>query len=154
MDTEALEEAKKILQKAADEMGLELISVKMKQDKENGKTLEVFIDKDYAIDLKTIEAYTEKVSPLLDSIHGLDESYMLDISSGGSERLIPYEDIGKLLGHYLDVKLLSSGETKTLKAESLTEDGKVNFVYFLKGRKKKLVLGREDIAEIHMGYKA
>jgi len=153
MEEKAFEEAKRVFQKVADEMGLELISVKRKNSSE-GEVLEVFIDKNYSIDLKTIEEYTDKVSPLLDEVSSLTDPYLLDISSGGDERVIPYPDIAKLLGHYFEVKLMKSGETLLMKAEKVDEENRVHFVYFLKGRKKTMVLSEEDIAEIHMGYKA
>lgn len=153
MDAIGLEKAKKIFAEEAKDMGLDLISVKAKQSKD-GEILEVFIDKDYAIDMKTIEEYTDRVSPKLDEIVELKDPYFLDISSGGSEREIPYGDVKKLIGHYLEVKVKKSGETLLAKATSVDEENKLHLFYFIKGRKKQVVLSSDEIESIHMGYKA
>lgn len=153
MELSTLEKVKETLAKAAEELSLDLVSVRYYKDEQMGMVLEVLIDKDYQITMDQIQEYTDKVNPLLDEITDLDEAYMLDISSGGSEREIPFEDTSKLLDHYLDIKLAKSGSTITAKALSY-EDGKLIVVYFIKGRKKQLVLQKEDVEKIHMGYKA
>ncbi len=142
-----------ILKKACDELSLTLVSTRFYKDPEMGDMLEVLIDKDYNITMDEIEAFTEKVNPLLDALPELDIPYTLDISSGGSEREIPFEDLGKLLDHYLDIKLKKSGETITIKPLSF-EEGVLKGQYFIKGRKKSVELTKEDIESIHMGYKA
>jgi len=152
MDSEVLEQAREILRKAADEMGVELLSVRYLETGENGPTLEVRIDKDYAIDMATIEAYTDKVNPLLDALPE-SEGYVLDIASGGSERLIPYEDLGKLVGRYLDLELVSGEKVPTAKLLAEDEAG-IEVLYFIKGRKKDRKLRKDEVASIHMGYKA
>ena len=81
-----------------------------------------------------------------------EESYLLDISSGGGEKLIPFNDLAKLIGHYIDVRT-KDGRKTTMKLEGV-QDGKAQFVYFIKGRRKKEVLGPEDIDSMKMGYKA
>ncbi len=153
MDQITLEKVKECLQKAADELSLELIKVKFDPSGEMGPTLQVLVDKDYQISMKEIEEYTDLVSPRLDEIEGLEENYMLDISSGGSEREIPPSDLPKLVSHYLDVKIKKSGETVTAKLEACDEE-KMNLLYFIKGRKKKLELKYEEVESIRMGYKA
>ncbi|MCI1735634.1 MAG: hypothetical protein LKM30_07925 [Bacilli bacterium] len=152
MTETTLADIRSILQKTADEMGLTLVSVKFLPSAENGPTLEVLIDKDYAIDLPTIEAYTDKVNPLLDKLDTGDESYLLDIGSGGSEREIPFADLPKLADHYLDL-VLATGEKLTAKAVS-ADSTTLMVLYFLKGQKKKRTFHPADIRSIRMGYKA
>lgn len=148
-----LTQTKEVLQKACDEMAFQLVSVRYYHDGELGDVLEVLIDKDYNITMDEIQAYTDKVNPLLDEIAELDQPYTLDISSGGSQREIPFEDTPKFVDRYLDIKLSKSQETMTVKVSGFKDDV-LSCFYFIKGRKKKLDLRREDISSIHMGYKA
>ncbi len=152
MNPEVLKRIEEILGKEAEREGLELVRVRFFNDSLNGPTLEVLVDHDYQITMDEISLFTERVSPLLDEIPGLDESYLLDISSGGSEKEIPFRDLGKLVDHYLDV-VLKDGRKETMKLVK-AEDGKAEFVYFIRGRRKKEVLGEEDIRSMKMGYKA
>ncbi len=142
-----------ILKKVCDELSLQLVSTRFYKDSEMGDMLEILIDKDYNITMDEIEAFTEKVNPLLDALPELDFPYTLDISSGGSEREIPFKDIGKLMGYHLDIKLKKTGETITLKPLTF-EEGILKGQHFIKGRKKSVELTKDDIESIHMGYKA
>ena len=152
METELLKKIHDLLQKEADDEGIELISVKFKHDEMLGRTLEVLIDKNYQITLDEISSFTEKANEILDSISELEDSYILDISSGGSQRDIPFVDLNKLVDHYLDLTL-NGGEKITAKLVDVIDD-EAHFIYFIKGRKKKLDLKRDEIKQIHMGYKA
>ena len=51
------------------------------------------------------------------------------------------------------MKIKKSGETVTAKLEACDEE-KMNLLYFIKGRKKKLELKYEEVESIRMGYKA
>lgn len=153
MTEEILEKIKKVCKEVADELALELVLVRYRSSSENGPVLEVFVDKDYNISMEEIDAFTEKVNPLLDDILQDDDSaFVLDISSGGSEREIPFEDLPKLEGHYLDL-ILKNGEKITAKNVKADEN-ELSLLYFIKGRKKERVLKKEDIQSIRMGYKA
>ena len=152
MNPETLKKVEEVLKEEAQKEGLELVSVRFFNDSLNGPTLEVLIDHDYQITMDEISLYTEKVSPLLDAIPDLEESYLLDISSGGGEKQIPFADLEKLVGHYLDI-VLKDGRKETMKLLKV-EDGKAEFVYFIKGRRKKEVLMEDDIRSMKMGYKA
>ncbi len=148
-----LENVKKLLQKCCEELSLQLVSVRFYHDSQIGDILEVLIDKDYSITMKEIEEFTDKVNPLLDELPELSLPYTLDISSGGSEREIPFEDTKKFIDGYLELQLSKTHEKITAKVLSF-EEGKLTVFYFIKGRKKKLVLTKEDVESIHMGYKA
>ncbi len=148
-----LDHVGEVLKKSAEELNLEFISVRFYHDGELGDVLEVLIDHDYNITMEEIQAYTDKVNPLLDEMPELDLPYTLDISSGGSERLIPFEDTGKFVDGYLDIQLSKSKEKITAKVLSLNADT-LTVTYFIKGRKKTLELKKDDIESIHMGYKA
>lgn len=148
-----LEKIKEVAKKECDELNLELVSVRFYHDNEMGDMLEILVDKDYNITMDEIEAFTDRINPILDSIPELDIPYTLDISSGGSIREIPFSDTKKLIDKYLDITLSKGGETITAKVVSFENDI-LTVVYFIKGRKKQLPLKEEDIKTIHMGYKA
>ncbi len=152
MVQELQDEIKNICQKTADEMGLTLVSFRFLANGDNGPTLEVLIDRDFDISMKEIEEFTEKVNPLIDKVDQTDEAYVLDISSGGSERNIPFEKLSRFLSQWLDITL-KTGEKIT--ALLLSFDGtEMDVQYFIKGRKKKLKLVSADVKTIRMGYKA
>lgn len=148
-----LDHVTEVLKKVADEEGLELVSTRFYHDSEMGDVLEVLIDHDYSITMDEIQSYTDKVNPLLDEMPELDIPYTLDISSGGSERLIPFEDTAKFVDRYLDIQLAKTKETITAKVISFADDT-LKVSYFIKGRKKTLELKKDDIESVHMGYKA
>lgn len=152
MVQELQDEIKNICQKTADEMGLTLVSFRFLANGDNGPTLEVLIDRDFDISMKEIEEFTDKVNPLIDKVDQTDEAYVLDISSGGSERNIPFEKLSRFLSQWLDITL-KTGEKIT--ALLLSFDGtEMDVQYFIKGRKKKLKLVSADVKTIRMGYKA
>lgn len=153
MDSQTRDKVTKLLEDASKERGLTFVEAKFVPNGERGKTLQVFIDHDYAITREEIQAYTDKVSPLLDSVKGRDDSYRLDISSGGSRRKIPFSDFPKLINRYLDVKLKKDGSLHTRKLREV-KGGKAKFLYFVKGAKKKRELSEDERQEVHRGYKA
>ncbi len=153
MDQVLLEKAKEMFQKSAEEMGLTLVSCRYYVSKEEGAVLEVLIDRDFEITMDEIQAYTDKVNPLLDEIDDSEEGYLLDISSGGSEREIPFSSLGKFVSRWLDVKMKKSGDVITMQLDKF-EDDKAYLHHFIKGRKKNEVLSADDVDTIHIGYKA
>lgn len=153
MDQNVLEKVTSLMQKTADELHLELVRVSFLPHGENGPTLEVFIDHDLAITLEEIQRFTDIVSPQLDEIEGLDETYMLDISSGGSEKELTPKDLPLLVGKYLDLTFKESGEKLVAKLVSVEDDG-LTLLYFLKGRKKQVHCSCDAFSSIRVGYKA
>ncbi len=153
MDQNVLEKVKSLMQKTADELHLELVRVSFLPNGENVPTLEVLIDHDLAITLEEIQRFTDIVSPQLDEIEDLDETYMLDISSGGSEKELAPKDLPLLVGKYLDLTFKESGEKLVAKLVSLEDDG-LTLLYFLKGRKKQIHYSYDTFSSIRVGYKA
>ena len=139
MDQNTLEKAKEMFQKAADELGLTLVSTRYYVSKEDGPVLEVLIDRDFEI--------------TMDEIDTSEEGYVLDISSGGSQREIPFDSLERFLSRWLDVKLKKNGDVILMQLDKV-ENGKAFLHHFIKGRKKNEVLTEDDVDSIHMGYKA
>ncbi len=152
MDQKTIDEVRGRAQEECEREGLELVSVRYFVDSLNGPTLEVLVDHDYQISMEEISRFTAAFSPQLDDIEGLSESYILDISSGGGEKDIPFRDLPKLTGRYLDVT--ERGKEKVTMRLEKVEEGKASFVYFIKGRPKKVVFEESQVEKIKMGYKA
>lgn len=152
--TESLLSAiKSIMEKEAKDMGFDYLSVKYLPNGENGPEVEVLVDKNYNISMDDIQEFTDRVNPLIDALEEEDsEGYVLDIASGGSEREIPYSDLGKLIDSYLEIQL-KTGEKITAKLISF-ENNVASFLWFIKGRKKTKEIKEEEISVLKMGYKA
>lgn len=153
MEKDYLNKIEKICNDICLKQGLTLVSVKENNDPELGKLLTILIDKDFDITMDEIEKFTDTVNPLIDEIGEPDTSYTLDIASGGSEREIEFEMLDKLISHYLDIKLKKTGEVKTMMLDEVKDD-KIILHHFVKGKKTKVELSKDDILNIHMGYKA
>lgn len=150
MDKSILDKVESILKEEAIKENLQFISCRYYKDT-TGNILEVLVDKDFQITLDEVNSYTNSISALLDSLEELNGPYMLDVCSGGSERIIQKEDLSKLIDKYLDI-LLKTGERLIAKLVSFNDE-EIDVLYFLKGRKKKQQIKFEDITNIHIGYK-
>ena len=150
MDKSILEKVESILKEEAKKENLQFVSCRYYNDT-SGNILEVLVDKDFQITLDEVNSYTSNISTLLDSIEELSEPYMLDVCSGGSERIVQKEDLNKLIDRYLDI-LLNNGERLLAKLVSFNDE-EIDVFYFLKGRKKKQQIKFDDIKNIHIGYK-
>lgn len=156
MDFEKDEELMKLINECTSALNLELVSVKTFTDSEMGVVFQILLDHDYNITMDEIQSFTDMFNPKLDKYlesHPFLDGFTLDVSSSGEERVIPFEDISKLIDRYLEVKLKVSGEKILAKVKEFNGE-EVTLLYFIKGRKKELVLKEEDISDIHMGYKA
>lgn len=155
MDKTILNEITSVLDFEAKKMNLELVNVKyFYSDEVKSDILEVQIDHDFEITMDEINKFTEVISPLLDTIDGLESTYMLDVCSPGSEREIKEKDLPLLVDRYLEIKKKDSNDVILAKLDNYDEESKeLSLTYFIKGRKKQENLKLDDIKEIHMGYK-
>jgi len=153
LDKSILDRIEKVLEKEAQDEGLTLVKLSFIPNGENGPTLEVLIDHDFNITMDEIVRFTDRVSPLLDGIDEIADSYVLDICSGGSERELTPEDVKRFLGQYLDITLKKDDERITALIDK-ADDEKMSGYYFIKGRKKKVEVRYDECSSIRMGYKA
>lgn len=103
------------------ELGLILWDVEFKKEGA-GYVLRVFIDKDGGVEIDDCEAVSRAMDEPLDRLDYIDQSYCLEVSSPGLERLLRlpwhYE---QFLGEVVDVKLYQK------------KDGRKEFTGVLKG---------------------
>lgn len=146
MDKRALEAAERAARQVCEEMGYQFYSIRAYRES-GTEFLEVCIDHDYAITLEQIESYSQALGERLDSLSELSEPYTLDVASPGAERDFPKEDLGKVVGRYIEVEAtgLAKGEKR---AEGTIEsfDGTTLVLKrFIKGRKKVYEIPFENI---------
>ena len=105
-----------LAQKAADEMGLELVEVTL-QKESRGKCLCIYVDKDGGLTLDDCEKYHKKVQPLFDDV----DYDIMEVSSPGVDRPIKnMRDFERHKGDMVEVKLFAPLNGAKLYQGSLT----------------------------------
>lgn len=91
------------------------------------RTLRVTVDRDGGVDLDTITAASERISPVLDADTGLAGPYALEVSSPGLERPLRRPDhFRRAVGETVSVKTRAPvGEVRRLRGQLLeaADDG-------------------------------
>lgn len=119
--------------------------------------LQIAVDKiDGTMDLDTCAACSEAISQKLDEKNWNDQEYMLEVCSPGAEReLRSEEEMQAHLGEYVYVKLREpKGGYADVKGDfSALEPETITISYKEKGRPKKMVIERDNIALIMTAVK-
>lgn len=108
--------------------------------------LRIFVDKAGGIDLDDCQHLSEKVGAILDKEPLMEESYILEVSSPGIDRVLKKDrDFVREAGKTVDVTLYAP------------VDGKKNFTGVLEGRDKDFLklqdikpLPREKVAQVRL----
>lgn len=119
----------KTVEKLAEELlegtGLELVDVEYVKEKD--WYLRVFIDKPEGIDIEDCQELSEKLEQELDAKNVVPDSYILEVSSPGLDRVLKKEkDFVREAGKMVDVSLYQplNGE-KTITGKLVGSDGSV-----------------------------
>ena len=105
-----------LAQKAADEMGLELVEVTL-QKESRGKCLCIYVDKDGGLTLDDCEKYHKQVQPLFEDV----DYDIMEVSSPGVDRPIKnMRDFERHKGDMVEVKLFAPLNGSKLYQGSLT----------------------------------
>ena len=126
--------------------GTEFELVDVEYVKERDWYLRVFVDKDGGIDLDDCKILSEKLGELLDKESVINDSYILEMSSPGLDRVLKKDrDFVRESGKTVDVTLYAPIE------------GKKFFTGVLKGRDEKFLrlaetvpLPREKVAHVRL----
>jgi ribosome maturation factor RimP len=104
-------------------IGLELYDVELGTSGRS-RTLRVTVDRDGGVDLDTITAATERISPVLDARGGLAGPYALEVSSPGLERRLRRpEHFRRAIGETVSVKTRDpQGAAQRLRGQLLEAD--------------------------------
>ena len=98
MKVKTIEEIQNALQPIADEMGIEIVDIELKQGREPALT--VYIDVEGGVDLNTCESFHRAIDPVLDEVDPtFGAPYTLNVSSPGLDRpLKTKRDFEKCMG--------------------------------------------------------
>lgn len=146
MKTKPIEEIQSALQPIADEMGIEIVEVEIKQG--HSPSLTIYIDVEGGVDLNLCEKFHRAIDLVLDEVDPtFGEPYTLNVSSPGLDRPLKTErDFQKCMGAKVEVKLFAPLKGKKFFEATLTGfDG--NCVY-LEDNGEALKLEKAKIAKI------
>ncbi len=117
--------------------------------KENGSNiLRVLIDKEEgSLSLDEIIKISEIISPALDEVEFLSESYFLDVCSLGAEKEIDVNKLEKYLNKNINIHLTHPYEGENYLEGKLVDldDDEVTLEVKIKSRKKNIVISRRFI---------
>lgn len=129
-----IERVRPLAQKAAEDSGAELWDVEFLREGPHW-VLRVTIDRsEGGVDLDMCERVSRALDPLLDEADPIPQSYMLEVSSAGVERILRNErDYERYLGQYAEVRLFKPidgskehlGHLRAFDADTLTLDDRV-----------------------------
>ena len=100
----------KIIKEKVKELGYELYDVEYSKEGKN-YFLRIFIDKPEGIDLNDCEKVNDGINDLLDEANCIKESYFLEVSSPGIERVLRKDKhLEQNIGVEINVKLFRKDE--------------------------------------------
>lgn len=145
MKFRSIEEIEEIVQPVADNLGLEIVEIAVKEHRDPSVTF--FIDKadpNEKIDLDTCALFHESVDPLLDEADiSFGEAYTLNVSSPGLDR--PFKkprDFERAIGEKVECKLYAPMKGKKFFEGVLTAyDGNTVTIEF-DGKEEKINLSQ------------
>lgn len=150
-----IEKIKQLIASTLEEKKLSLYELKYELEG-NEHYLRVFVDKDEGkLTLDEIVTISEKISLVLDQHDADADSYILDVSSAGAEKLIDPAKLPKYLGTYLKVKLKTALKHETEYVGTLlsVDDLSLTLEVNLKGRMSKVTINRDNISRVNQAIK-
>lgn len=124
----------------------ELYSLKfIKKNKEY--VLEIIVDRDEDISMDDIVEVSELISSYLDKLDFGDVPYLLNVSSLGIEKPIKLDKISKYINRYIYVHIINPIDGLNSFTGTLIEvnEDEITLEILIKGRKKKIVIKKENI---------
>ena len=149
----------KIIKEKVKELGYELYDVEYSKEGKN-YFLRIFIDKPEGIDLNDCEKVNDGINDLLDEANCIKESYFLEVSSPGIERILRKDEhLEKNKGSEIYIKLFQKdnygkkeyyGILKNYTESEVTIE--TNEIINKEEIKKEITLERKNIAQIKTVY--
>ena len=119
--------------------------------------LRVYIEKNNgSLDMDTCVAVSEAVSEKLDQIDAIKDEYYLEVSSPGIEKpLRNWDQVVKAVNDFvhIDFKDPKEGLHEVEGTILSAEDQTITLQYFVKGRKKKIVVPYDNVRFIRLAVK-
>lgn len=139
-------------QPVVENMGYELTAVEYIKEGSNW-FLRIYIDKENGVDIDDCQGVSQKISELLDNNDPIPQSYFLEVSSPGIERILQTDkDFMRFQGENININLYSAidgrkkytgklGPVSTDKMSLVQDDGTI------------IELPREKIAQVRLAWK-
>lgn len=135
-----------------EEMGLELVCVEYVKEGANWY-LRLYIDKEGGVDLDDCQGVSVKISDLLDEKDPISQSYYLEVSSPGIERVLQREkDFVKYKGELVNVSLYVPIDGKKNYIGKLGSVDEENLTLIIDNA-KEMKIDREQITQVRIAWK-
>lgn len=145
---------KERIKKPLNEDGFTLVNAFYKKEGHD-LYLHIIIDMEKDIGLDDIVKATNIISPLLEQIEGIDERYILDVSTLGAEREIDVHELEKYVNKHINVHLINPIDGENYLQGDLLEvsEEMVKLSFRVKTRTKTVEIVRSNIDKARLAIK-
>lgn len=141
-----------LAQPVVESMGYELAAVEYIKEGSNW-FLRIYIDKENGVDIDDCQAVSQRISELLDKNDPISQSYFLEVSSPGIERLLQKDkDFKKFLGEVVNVSLYVAVDGRKKFTGKLGPVSQENLSIEMEDA-TNIDLPREKIAQVRLAWK-
>ncbi|MGE5397887.1 MAG: ribosome maturation factor RimP [Chitinophagales bacterium] len=131
-NNDVIQQLEPLLERELSAIGIELVDLEYRKER-GSMVLRVFIDKESGVNLDTCQEVSRLIGDLLDSETIFDQSYNLEVSSPGLDRIIKKEkDFVRFSGRRITVRVNEPIE------------GQKNFTGILRGLVNESILIEQD----------
>ena len=148
------EKIKSIIEEKVKELGYTYLSVSFLKENSND-VLRVTVDRDESISLDDIVKVNEVISPLIDEADLIKGRYMLDVTTLGVEKPIEVSSLEKYVDKYINIHINNPYKGLNILEGYLREvsDKEICLEYFVKGKKTKALIERNNISKARIAIK-
>ena len=148
------EKIKSIIEEKVKELGYTYLSVSFLKENSND-VLRVTVDRDESISLDDIVKVNEVISPLIDEADLIKGRYMLDVTTLGVEKPIEISSLEKYVDKYINIHINNPYKGLNILEGYLREvsDKEICLEYFVKGKKTKALIERNNISKARIAIK-
>ena len=145
---------KSIIEEKVKELGYTYLSVSFLKENSND-VLRVTVDRDESISLDDIVKVNEVISPLIDEADLIKGRYMLDVTTLGVEKPIEVSSLEKYVDKYINIHINNPYKGLNILEGYLREvsDKEICLEYFVKGKKTKALIERNNISKARIAIK-
>ena len=135
----------------ARELGVELWDVEFKKEGSD-YFLRIYLDREGGIDIDTCEAFSRRISDVLDEVDPIEQGYYLEVSSAGLDRTLKRErDFERYLGAVVDVGLYRKWEnSKQVQGELMAFDADSITIRLDEKPPREIRFERRDVAIVKL----
>jgi ribosome maturation factor RimP len=142
------EKVEKLLKDKIEKIGYELYDVEYAKEGKN-YFLRIFIDKPEGIDLNDCEKVNNEITDLLDEVDYIKETYFLEVSSPGIERVIRKDKhLQQNIGKEININLFKKDENGQKQYQGILKQFNENKIVL----EDDIIIDRKNISQIKTIY--